>query len=113
MNHSVLCINAGIQLLYPCIPIDIRILLLVQCHAEYHIKICDIGDDNVDCLVLLRSGAVLQAYCLAYGSCSMQRLAINSGNRHQQLPFPHNLQTEPICYGLEAKVVSGPRVNEG
>ncbi len=72
---------------------DIRVLLLEPCHAEYHIVVLNNCNNKVDLVAPLCYGTLPHAYYLAYNSNSAQRLAIDSGDRQGWLPFPRRLQT--------------------
>ncbi len=96
---------------YSSIPLNMRFLLLEPRHAKYHIIVGDIGDDEVDRMAPLCSGAIPHAYHPAYNGGSAQRLAIDLGNRWQ-LPFPRRLQAETMRYSLGDEVACGARVDK-
>ncbi len=73
--------SAGMPLPHPKIPLDVGMLLQEPCQDNYHIEVGDIGDDEVDCMALLRHGAVPHTYNVVYDRDSVQRLTINGGDR--------------------------------
>ncbi len=44
---------------YRTIPVDIEVLLLEPCHAVDNFVVSDIGNNKVNCMTLLHSGAIL------------------------------------------------------
>ncbi len=105
-------------MLYPSVPLYIGVLLLEQRHAKYHVIVSYFSNDDVDCMALLRSGAVAHLYNLAYNCSSAQSLNIDCGDQRWQfspllLPSCHDcFQAEPIHYSLGDEVVGVARVNE-
>ncbi len=96
---------------YPCIPLDIKVLLLEPQHAEDHIIVGDIGDDKVDFVAPLCSSAILHVKQLAYNGSSAQGLANDCGDKWW-LSFPCCLKADMIHYNLGSIVVSGALVNK-
>ncbi len=79
-DWAVFCSSVSTPMLDPSIPLDIRVLLLELRHAKYHVVVDYIGDDKVDHMALLCSGAILPTYCLLYDLSSTQGLVIDCGN---------------------------------
>ncbi len=100
------------------IPVNIRVLFLEPCHAEDHIVVGNISDDEVNHMALLCFDTIAYLYRLLYDSGSAQQFTIDSSDRGRSLfldlapSCPDCLKSELIHDGLGDEVVGGAQVDE-
>jgi hypothetical protein len=105
--------GVGTSVPYPCIQVDIRVLLLVPCLAKEYIIVSSISNNKVNCMASLCSSAIAQPYQLLYDYSSTQQFTIDGSDKQRHI-FPillsfslNYLQAKLIRNGLGDEVLHG------
>ncbi len=75
----------GMRMTSSSISVDIRVLIVEPCHAEFHSVIGNITEDKVNRMTPPCSSAITHLYHLTYDYGSVQRFMIDCSDRGQCL----------------------------